>query len=367
MRQKINYGGPWITRAEEEAVLDAVRNGFYENYRTHVGRLEARLCEVLGVKHALAVNSGTASIHLALAALQLEPGSEVITTDSSCVASGMPINYCGLHGVFVDVARDTWCMSPEAVREAITPKTRAILVVHWNGHPAAMDEIMVIADEHDLKVIEDGAPSLGAEYKGRKVGTIGDVGCFSFQGAKVAIAGHGGAIVTDNTELYELACSLSAYGRTDSVMQYWSDYVGFNYGMPNLPAALATAQVDRLDELIAKKRQIFAWYREGLGGFENVRLVAEAEGTRSTYCYPVMEILPHVKRSRAEIFHRLREDNIDARPAQPRISQMPMFEARFPNPECETVETRGVVLPSAFNLEEDDVAFVCERLRDLAN
>jgi perosamine synthetase len=281
------------------------------------------------------------------------------------VASAIPIVYCGATGVFVDVDPETWCLSPAAIRKAITPKTKAILVVHWNGHPAEMDEIMAIAKEHNLRILEDGAPALGAEYKGRKVGTLGDVGCFSFQGAKVAIGGQGGALVTNDSRIHEMAGILASYGRTDSVMQYWSDYVGYNYTMPNLPAALALAQVGRLEELVAKKREIWSWYEEGLAGFDKVKLIQEAKGTRSTYCYPPMLIREAVKRSREEILAELRKDNIDARPAQPRLSPMPMFQSRFENPESQKVEKCGVLLPGAFNVTRDDIAFVCQRLREV--
>ena len=362
MRNKINYAGPWITSKEVEYVKEAVVNGFYENYKLHARKLEDTLCRVLGVKYALATNACTAALHLAVASLGIKSGDEVITSDSSCVASAMCIAYVGATAVFVDVDPETWCLSPYAVRKAITPKTKAILPVHWNGHPAAMDEIMAIAKEYRLHVIEDGAPSLGAKFRTQKVGTIGDVGCFSFQGAKVAIGGQGGVLVTDNPQIYETAQTLASYGRTDSVMQYWSDHLGWNYTMPNLPAALALAQVERLEELIAKKRQIFRWYQDGLEGWEGVKLIEEAKGTMSTYCYPALLIRDNVRRSREEVLADLRQDNIDCRPAQPRISRMPMFQSRFSNTESERVETRGVILSSAFNLNEDDVAFVCKRL-----
>lgn len=365
MRKKINYAGPSITMADADAVKDAVLNGFYENYRVHAKRLEDKLAEILEVKYVLATNSCTAALHLAVAGLGLGEGDEVITSDSSCVASAIAIAYVGATAVFVDVDPNTWCLSPAAVRDAITPKTKAILAVHWNGHPAAMNEIMEIARKNNLFVIEDAAPSLGAQFRGTKVGTIGDVGCYSFQGAKVAIGGQGGALVTNNETVYELAKCLASYGRTDSKMQYWSDYVGWNYTMPNLPAALAHSQVQRLEELIDFKRTMFEWYREGLAGVDSVKLIQEAEGTRSTCCYPPLLLNEGVRRTREEILTALREDNIDARNAQPRISRMPMFEQRYQNPESERVESRGIILPSAFNLTHDDIAFVCKRVREL--
>ncbi len=228
-----------------------------------------------------------------------------------------------------------------------------------------MDELLDIARTHNLVVMEDGAPALGAEYRGRKIGTLGDTASFSFQGAKIAIAGQGGAFVTNRDDAILKARQLASYGRTDSVMTYWSDFIGFNYGMPNLPAALAAAQMERMDELLAKKRQIWAWYETHVGDAPRVKLIREAPGTRSTYCYPPMLLKPDARVTRAELLAKLKEDNIDARPAQPRQSPMPMFRQTANTPVCALIETHGVLLPGAFCLTEEDVALVGRRLRDL--
>src|SRR4030095_1177137 len=217
---KIHYAGPWITEAEVAAVADAARNGFYENYRVHASRLEQKVAQYLGVKHCLAVNSGTAAMHLGLASLGIGPGDEVIVPDASCVATALAVAYTGATPVFADVEPSTWCLSPASVRQRITPRTRAIMPVHWNGHPCEMDALLNLAQETDLWVMEDGAPALGAEYKGRKVGTMGGTAGFSFQGAKIAIAGQGGAFVTNHDDAFQRARQLAAYGRTDSVMTY---------------------------------------------------------------------------------------------------------------------------------------------------
>lgn len=365
MREKINYAGPWITEKEVSYVEDAVRNGFYANYRLHTKKLEEKVCELLGLDYALAVSSCTASIHLSVAAAGIGAGDEVITTDSSCVASALPIVIAGATAVFVDVDTRSWTISPTAIRRAITPQTRAILPVHWNGNPCDMTEILAIAREHNLVVLEDGAPALGAEFDGKKVGTMGSAGCFSFQGAKVAIGGQGGILATNDKALFEKAQILASLGRTDSAMQYWSDYVGWNYGMGNLPAALALAQVERLDELIEKKRAMFSWYDEGLGELDQLTLVRELPNTRSTYCYPALILNETARCDRGVLLTELRKHNIDSRPAQPRISKMPMFQSRFDNPQSARIETHGVILPSAFNLTRDDIAFVCERIRTL--
>lgn len=363
--EKINYAGPSITSKEMQYVQDAVANGFYQNYREHVRRLESAIVDLLGVKFALATNSCTAALHLALIAAGIKAGDEVITTDCSCVASAMPILYCGATPVLVDVDERSWTMSPSAVRSAITSRTKAIVAVHWNGHPCDMVELQKIAAEYSLTLIEDGAPALGATVGEVPVGSIGKFAAFSFQGAKIAIGGQGGVLVSNCAEGMKLARSYASYGRTDSVMQYWSDFVGFNYGMPNLPAALALAQVERLPELLAKKQELFAVYQQELSKCEEVRLVLPLQNTKSTFCYPAMLLTERSRVTRQELLDRLAADNIDARPAQPRISGMPMFERRFDNKNGALVEARGVILPSAFNLSNDQIKFVCDRIKDV--
>jgi perosamine synthetase len=364
-QRKIHYAGPWITEAEVAAVADAAQNGFYENYRLHASKLEKKICEYLGVRHCLAVNSGTAAMHLGLASLGIGPGDEVIVPDASCVATALAVAYTGATPIFADVDPETWCLAPDSVRRCLSPRSKALMPVHWNGHPCAMDDLLEIAQKHQLVVMEDGAPALGAEYRGRKVGTLGDTASFSFQGAKIAIAGQGGAFVTNRDDAILKARQLASYGRTDSVMTYWSDFIGFNYGMPNLPAALAAAQMDRIEELLAKKRQIWAWYEANLGDAPNVKLIREGPGTKSTYCYPPMLLKPAARVTRAELFAKLKLDNIDARPAQPRQSPMPMFQHKGDTPVCALIETHGVLLPGAFCLTEEDVALVCRRIREL--
>lgn len=363
--KKIHYAGPSITEAEVAAVADAARHGFYENYRVHASRLEEKLRAYLGVKHCLAVNSGTAAMHLGLASLGIGPGDEVIVPDASCVATALAVLYTGATPIFADVDPDTWCLSPASVRKCLSPRTRALMPVHWNGHPCAMDELLDIARSRSLLVMEDGAPALGAEYRGRKVGTLGDTASFSFQGAKIAIGGQGGAFVTNRDDAIAKARQLASYGRTDSVMTYWSDFVGFNYGMPNLPAALAAAQMDRIDELLAKKRQIWGWYQKHLADAPRVRLIETTPGSISTYCYPPLMLQPDARITREALFARLKADGIDARPAQPRQSPMPMFRQQADTPVCHRIETHGVLLPGAFCLVEEDVALVCQRLREL--
>lgn len=365
-KKKISFAGPSITQKEIDYVTEGTRNGFYENYDVFAKRLEKTVAGYLGVKHAIATHCCTVALHLASATLGLKEDDEVICTDFSWVATAYSVAYTGAKLVFVDISPDTWTIDPEAIRRAITPKTKAIMLVHSFGVPSDMDPIMKIAREHGLYVIEDAAPALGVLYKGRKVGTFGDIACFSFQGAKLTVSGEGGIFVTNDDKLHEKAKLLSNMGRTDSKAVFWSDMIGFQYTIANLTAALALAQVERVEELLAKKRAIFDWYEKRLGGVPGIKLVKEPEGCRANYCYPSFLLEDSIKADRDHVVRELKSLNVHCRPAFPRMSEFPHFAPpRFPNPVATKVAKRGISLPSAANLDEGDIDFVCSNLLEL--
>ncbi|PIT83936.1 DegT/DnrJ/EryC1/StrS family aminotransferase [Candidatus Micrarchaeota archaeon CG10_big_fil_rev_8_21_14_0_10_45_29] len=364
-KKKISFAGPMIGKKEEEYVLDALRNGWYATFEKHTKMLEAKVCEYLGRKYALGTHCCTLALHLACASAGLKKGDEVICTDFSWVATAYSIVYTGATPVFVDIDPDTWCISPQAIEAAITEKTKAIMLVHSFGHPAQMDKIMEIAKKHNLKVIEDAAPSLGSKFDGKKTGTFGDSACFSFQGAKIAVSGEGGIFVTDDKEMYERAVLLANMGRTNSKKNFWSDFVGYQYTIGNLPASLALAQVERIDELVANKRKIFGWYYERLKNVEGIKLIKEKEKCFSNYTYPSALLEEVDEKKRNFIVGEFAKRNIHSRAAFPRMSTFPALEARYENPECKKVEEQGISLPAAHNLVEEDVEFVCDSLLEL--
>lgn len=365
MKKKIAFAGPWITQKEIDYAVDAVKNGFYETFDKHIRKLEKAVCDYLDIKYSIATHCCTVALHLACETLGLKQGDEVICTDFSWVATSYSILYTGATPVFVDIDPDTWCIDPQKIIEAITPKTKAIMLVHSFGYPAQMDEIMAIAKEHDLKVIEDAAPSMGATFKGQKTGTFGDIACFSFQGAKIAVSGEGGIFVTNDEALFNKGALLAEMGRTDEHAKFWSDHIGYQYIMGNISAALALAQVERIDELVGKKRDIFEWYEKRLKGHEGIRLIKEKEGIKSNYCYPSLFLNDSVKIQRDAILEAFVKENIHARPAFPPMSTFPAHEKRYPNPVTEEVFQRGLSLPSAANLTEEDIDFVCQTLLKL--
>lgn len=359
--KKISFAGPSITQKEIDYVIDATRNGFYETYDLHTKKLEKAVAEYLGVKYTIATHCCTLALHLAAVTLDLGPDDEVIVTDFSWVATSYAIAYTGAKCVFVDIDPDSWCIDHKAIEAAITPKTKAIMLVHAFGHPAEMDKIMAIAQKYKLRVIEDAAPALGAEFKGQKVGTFGDIACFSFQGAKLTVSGEGGIFVTNDVKLYEKAKLLSSMGRTDSKAVFWSDVIGYQYTIANLTAALALAQVERVEELLAKKRQIFDWYYDRLQNVPGIKIIKENEGCKSNYCYPSILLEDSIKVERDVVLKKLKDVNIHCRPGFPQMSRFPVFEQRFKNPVAKNVEERGISLASAANLVEEDVDFVCKK------
>lgn len=239
---------------------------------------ENRCAEYLGIKHAIPVVNCTAALHLALLAIDVKPGDEVIVADFTFPATGHAVAYCGAKPVFVDIDPRTYNIDPALIEKKITPRTRAIIPVHTFGQPADMDPIMAIAERYSLKVIEDAACAFGAKYKGRHAGTIGDIGCFSFHARKGLTTGEGGMIVTGESSLADRMRRLSTFGMvsawqregTFSIPQFRE--LGYNYKMSDITAAIGVAQLEKLDKMIAKRRQLASYWDSKLGGIDSVIL-----------------------------------------------------------------------------------------------
>jgi perosamine synthetase len=364
-KEKIAFAGPWITDKELGYVKEATANGFYENFDLWIQRLEKTIAEYVGTKYAFATPNCTQALHASCAAIGLKEGDEVICPEISWAASSFCIAYTGATPVFVDVDPDTWCIDPSTIEAAITDKTKAIMVVHCFGVPADMSGVMAIAKKHGLRVIEDAAPAIGSEWEGKRCGSIGDFGCFSFHGAKLTVSGEGGAFVTDDKELYDKAFLWSHMGRTDSQAVFWCDFVGRKYCISNVCAALALAQIERVEELKARKQQISGWLQERLAQVEGIRWIGAKGNSVSNCCYPNILLEDSLPCDRDAVITGLRELNIHCRPAFPRMSRFPMMEQRFDNRVAATVERRGISLPSAANLTEAHIDFVATAVKHL--
>lgn len=360
--REILTAGPTISGRESEYVLDACRYGWNNEWSKYIKKFEQSFAQYIGVQHALSTSSCTGALHIALTALGVGPGDEVIVPEITWVATASAVRYVGATPVFAEVDRHNWCLDVSRLEGLITKKTKCIMPVHTYGHPCDMDEVMRIANRHGLYVVEDAAPAIGAECRGRKVGSYGHFSAFSFQGAKMLVTGEGGMLLTNDPELYKRAYSVWDHGRTPGT--FWINEIGYKYKMANILAALGLAQLERVNEQIRAKRRIANWYQEELGDFEGVRLWRESEWARSIYWMSSLTMSPSCGISRDQFFSELKSYKIDTRPAFPAISSYPMWESAQ-NPIANEIGQWGVNLPSGVLLKEHEVRFVARTIRDV--
>jgi perosamine synthetase len=294
------------------------------------------------------------------------PGDEVIVPTLTYVASANPVVYCGATPVFVDAEPATWNLDPEAVAAAVTPRTKAIVVVHLYGHPADMDPILAVTRAHGIAVIEDAAEAHGAEYRGQRAGGLGDVGTFSFYGNKILTTGEGGMVTCDSDEMAALVRQLRGQGQ-DPQRRYWFPIVGFNYRMTNVAAAIGLGQLETIDWHLERRREIAAWYREELGAVPGLELSPEAEWARSAFWISCMVVPDGGAAERDDLMERLADRGIETRPFfYPMHTLPPYAEASRGQefPVATALAERGVNLPSGAGLERDDVAYIGQAVRD---
>lgn len=366
--QLILTAGPSITERERLYTQDAVLNGWNFHLDDYVVKFEKTLAAYVGTQHCLGLTKGTHALHLALVLFGVGPGDEVILPDMTYVACSNVIEYVGATPVFVDIDPLTWCISSYSIEKAITSKTKAIMPVWMYGSTPRMEEIMDIARRHDLFVVEDSCPALGTIYKNEKAGAWGHIGTFSFQGAKIAVMGEGGALVTNNLEWDTRARSLCDHGK-DFQKQFWHNEVGFMYELSNLQAALGLAQVERIEELVAKKRQIFQWYRQRLCDLSRNVLTMNCELVHTRINYWMTSIVLGSKSplKRDELRGALKELNIDTRPFFYPISMFPMYAGKISvnNPISYYASLNGINLPSGVSLNEEQVDYIASNVRGL--
>jgi perosamine synthetase len=366
-RGMILTAGPSISEKEVDLVMEAVTQGWNSRHSEFIKNFQTAFAEYLGVKYAMCTSSCTGALHLALAGLGLKHGDEVLVPENTWVASGIAPTYVGAKPVFVDIEPDTWCMSPESLLKQITPKTKAIIPVHLYGHPCDMDEIMAIAKQHNLLVIEDAAPSVGARWKGQLTGSFGDASAFSFQGAKIMVSGEGGMFCTNDETLYKKAQYLNDYA-VDTNKSFWIDEIGFKYRMSNLQAAIGLAQLLRIEELVDRKRQIFKWYEERLKDFPEFYLSAERPNARNIYWMSSIVLNEDAKIDREAFRAKLKDKMVDTRPFFHPMSSLPVFTSQEKdNPIAYSIANRGINLPSGHNLREDDIDYIADSIAHVLN
>jgi len=360
---RIYYTKPSITDLEIRYATDAATNGWGDRCYEYIRRFEQLFKEHLGVTHAIATSSCTGALHMGLAALGVGPGDEVILGDINWIASAAPITYLGAKPVLVDVLPDTWCIDPAKVEAAITPHTRAIIAVHLYGNLCDLDALRAISERYGIPVVEDAAEAIGSQWHGRHAGSMGAFGVFSFHGTKTVTTGEGGMFVTHDDALHEKVLALSNHGRMrGSTRQFWAEWIGFKYKMSNLQAAIGCAQLERIEELIAGKRRIFAYYVEHFRGLP-LQMNPEPAGTVNGYWMPTFVIDAAVPFDRQALLATFKDAEIDGRVFFWPLSMLPMFAAKPENAVSYSLFERAVNLPSYHDLTEPELARVVSLVR----
>lgn len=359
----IPYSKPSITELEVTYVSDAARHGWGERCYEYIERFEAGFREHLSVRHAVATSSCTGAMHMGLSALGIGPGDEVILGDINWIASVAPVTYLGAAPVLVDVLPGSWCLDPARVEAAITPRTKAIIAVHLYGNLCEMDALLEIGRRHGIAVVEDAAEAIGSQWQGRRAGSIGTFGTFSFHGTKTLTTGEGGIFVTQDAALYERVLTLSNHGRArGQERQFWPDRLGFKYKMSNLQAAIGCAQLERVDELVEAKRRVFEAYRSGLAGLP-LRMNPQPSGTVNGYWMPTIVVDESVPFERDALMAEFRADAIDGRVFFWPLSELPMFERRPGHTVAQALYPRAINLPSYPELGAADIDRVVRVVR----
>jgi perosamine synthetase len=356
MKPRIHYTKPSITELEVGYATDAARNGWGEHCYNYINRFEEAFKAHLGVKYAIATSSCTGALHMGLAALDIGVGDEVIMADTNWIATAAPIVHLGAKPIFVDILPDSWCIDPDLAEAAITPRTKAIVAVHLYGNLCDMDKLLAIGERHGIPIIEDAAEAIGSQYHGKRAGSMGAFGSFSFHGTKTLTTGEGGMFVTNDANLYETVLTLSNHGRARSqTKQFWPDIVGFKYKMSNVQAAIGYGQMERIHELIERKREILSYYREQLGSLSGIHMNPEPAGTVNGAWMPTVVFDKETGIIRENLQTAFAAENIDARVFFHPLSSLPMFEKTLQNQIAKDIPTRAINLPSFHDMDHNNI------------
>lgn len=362
MKLRPQLDTPNLGKIEKKYLAETINKGFVSTFGPYVSQFEKKIAKFLRVKKAVSTQSGTAALHVALYELGIGPGDEVIVPALTFVATVSPVVHVGAKPVFVDVNRKTWNMDPEKIKKNITKRTKAIIPVHFYGNPCDMHSIMRIAKKHKIFVIEDATESLGAKYKRKHTGTIGDFGCLSFNGNKTITTGGGGMVTGKNTHKLEHIRFLVNQARDESHGYYYPE-VGFNYRMTNLEAALGLAQLERLNGFLAKKRKFHAIYKKELSSLKEIRFQEEYENAESSWWFTALAFTGKTNISLLQ--KKLREKNVYTRRVFMPVTEFPPYRKYKRGSYTNTYDiyNSGLCFPSSTLNSEKDIYYVCKILK----
>ena len=371
---RIYLSPPHLGRHELNYLHKAVEDNWVAPIGPNLTGFEADLCAFTGVGHAVALTSGTAAIHLGLLLLGVSPGDEVLCPSFTFVATANPISYCGATPVFIDSEADTWNICPQRLREAITDrikrgkKPKALILVHLYGMPAKLDELLAIAQEYTIAVLEDAAEALGARYRGRPLGSFGQVSVFSFNGNKILTTSGGGALLTPDTKLAKKALFLATQAK-DPAPYYQHSETGYNYRLSNLLAGIGRGQMELLEDRVKGRREIFTWYKENLAGLPGLMVAPAIEppGSHSNRWLTTILLNPAETAATPETLRQhLETRHIESRPAWKPLHLQPLFAGApmYGGSVCTDLFARGLCLPSGTAMGNEELRRVAKAVRE---
>ncbi|MEK7629875.1 MAG: DegT/DnrJ/EryC1/StrS family aminotransferase [Patescibacteria group bacterium] len=368
--RKIPVSQPFLGEEEKKIVMDALDKGQISGFSgSYINDFEKSFAKYCSTEYAITTTSGTTALHLALATLKIGPGDEVLVQTFTNMATFFAVHYCGAKPIPIDIEKDTWNIDPSLIEQKITPRTKAIMVVHIYGHPVDMDPILAIAKKHNLFVVEDCAEAHGAEYKGKKVGSLGDIGCFSFYANKIITTGEGGMITTNNKELADRARMLKslAFGATNKFMH---QDIGYNYRMTNLQAALGLAQIGKIDFIIGKKREIAAFYNDAFKNIPEIQLPVEKPYAKNVYWMYYVVLRGKAEGKRKTVLEELSKLGIETREGFiPYNTQEIFIKGGFTNHDdclvANKIGLNGFYIPSGPILSEEEKKYVARSLIEI--
>jgi perosamine synthetase len=368
LETKIYYTKPSISTLEVSYALDAVQNGWGEKCYDYIDKFEEKFKKYLNVNYAIATSSCTGALHMGLASLGITIGDEIIVADTNWIATISPIIHLGATPIFVDILENSWCIDPNLVEKAITPKTKAIIAVHLYGNLCDMDALLAIGAKYEIPVIEDSAEAIGSIYKGKRAGSLGTFSTFSFHGSKTITTGEGGMFVTNDESLYEKVLTLSNHGRTKiQVKQFWPEVIGYKYKLSNVQAAIGCAQLERIEELVNQKREILKYYKNKFQNFPFVSMNPEDESNVNGAWMPTVVFDKQLNLTYELVRDALKKENIDARPFFSPISSLPPFSSNMNNSIAYDLPKRSINLPSfheiTFEQQDKVISIIINLLR----
>ena len=362
-RKLIPVSEPNLCGNEKAYVNDCLESGWISSNGIYVNRFEESFSRYLSSPHAIAVANGTCALHLALLALGIGPGDEVIVPSLTYIASANSIIYSGATPVFVDSLPDSWNMDPHQIESAITSKTKAIMAVHLYGNPCDLDALLAITRKHGLYLIEDTAEAFGSRYRNQLLGTFGDISTFSFFGNKTITTGEGGMVVTSRADLAEKIRLFKGQGMSLQ-RRYFFEVIGYNYRMTNIQAAIGLAQLENAEHFIRAKRRNAELYREFLSGIPGLQFPHEDGKCFDTFWMYSIVLDPSLPFEREELTHYLSSKGIETRPFFIPCHQLPPYRHhQITLPVAEALGTRGLNLPSSTCLTREDILWVSEAIR----